>query len=818
MWNFSGTFQNHITLSLGAFLFFTFFFDAGHSLLASQTIQGQLVDEERDVYIDFANVSLLNTADSSLVTGATTDFEGRFSLQADPGEYLLRVSFLGYETHWDRITVESGDKDLGKIPMREAGEMLTEVSVEAAALMFRSDIDKRVYDVENTIAASGGSAIQLLETLPSIQVDDEGQINLRGSSNLLIYINGQPTNLTADDTESVLEQFPANAIKSVEVITNPSARYDAEGVGGIINIILNESDLQGFNGQISLGVGTGHKYNGGVNLNYRTNGFNFSLGYNYQYRERWEFSESYRESFTGQVSPILDQEYNTTNWDQSHLIRPGIEYRFNDHSSINLTSSINARSRDRERLYEIRSLNTEGQQDSAYFRLLEEDQSRVNLDLGVNFQTTFGREDYQFSAQARYSNADQDRIEYFDQEFRDQNDQPVAEKRELQTYERPLNNDVYLFQLDFSRPLGDFTVETGLKSTLSREFREQIFNEWDFGDQKWETNDLITDQFSLDEDVHAAYLIVSGKTGPWGYQAGLRAEQTLTESYQPRIDSVHNNNYFDLFPSFFISYEPAENTVLQASYSRRISRPGMRNMMPFLNAQDLLNLRLGNPYLQPQYTDNYEISFDKMWENFFLTSAIFHRNAQNTFTRVYQLFQDRSSVVTWQNADTRRSTGLEVVKQAFLGRNTDLSLTSSFFYSEIIGKDNGERYSNSRYSYTFNLMGNTRIPNWFSLQIMASYRGPIVIPQGSIDPIFSMNIGIRREIFNRNGTISLSLSDVFKTRNFTLNTESSNFNQRRYFERESRVLNLSLTYRFRGYQDRTERRDESVNGVDDAVF
>jgi iron complex outermembrane recepter protein len=386
MWNFSGTFQNHITLSLGTLLFFTFFFDAGHSLLASQTIQGQLVDEERDVYIDFANVSLLNTADSSLVTGATTDFEGRFSLQAGPGEYLLRVSFLGYETHWDRITVESGDKDLGKIPMREAGEMLTEVSVEAAALMFRSDIDKRVYDVENTIAASGGSAIQLLETLPSIQVDDEGQINLRGSSNLLIYINGQPTNLTADDTESVLEQFPANAIKSVEVITNPSARYDAEGVGGIINIILNESDLQGFNGQISLGVGTGHKYNGGVNLNYRTNGFNFSLGYNYQYRERWEFSESYRESFTGQVSPILDQEYNTTNWDQSHLIRPGIEYRFNDYSSINLTSSINARSRDRERLYEIRSLNTEGQQDSAYFRLLEEDQSRVNLDLGVNFR------------------------------------------------------------------------------------------------------------------------------------------------------------------------------------------------------------------------------------------------------------------------------------------------------------------------------------------------------------------------------------------------------------------------------------------------
>jgi len=793
----------------------------GQALLSQSEseITGHIIDASSGEPVDFSSVAVLQKTDSSLITGVTTDFEGKFELSIPANEdYLLRVSYLGYQTLYLALTAAPEGVDFGEIELSEAAETLAEISVEAAVLMFRSEIDKRTYDVANTIAADGGTAIQLLETLPSIQVDEEGQINLRGSSNLLIYINGRPTNLTSDDTESILEQYPANAIETVEIITNPAARFDAEGVGGIINIILNESELYGLNGQVNVGAGTGNKYNAGFNLNYRSNGWNFSMGYNFQYRERWEYSESWRESFRGNISPILDQEYDTENWDRTHLIRPGIEYNFNENTSLNFFSSINHRSRDRERLYQIRSLNASEQQDSAYIRFLEEDQSRISLEGGLAFQTNLGREGYELSLMATHSYSDQDRIEYFDQEFRDDNNLPVPSKRELQTYERPVERDLTLLQADFSMPLWDFNFEAGWKSTLSSEFREQIFEDYDFDNEKFEQNDLLTNQFYFDEDVHAAYLILSGNSGSWGYQAGLRAEYTATESFQPRIDSVHVNNYFDLFPSFFLTYELAENTIIQGSYSRRISRPNMWRLMPFLNAQDLLNLRLGNPYLQPQYTDNYELSFDKMWDDFFLTASAFHRHAENTFTRVYELFQDRSSVVTWANADTRRNSGMEVVKQLFLDSNTDISLTSSAFYSRITGEDSEGRYSNSRFSWTLNLMGNTRIRDWFSFQLIANYRGPIVIPQGTIDPRFSVNIGMRREVFNRNATVSLSLSDVFQTQNFTLNTESANFNQRRYFERESRVLNLSLTWRFRGYQDRQERRQPDMDGGQDAVF
>ncbi|TVR87228.1 MAG: TonB-dependent receptor [Saprospirales bacterium] len=325
---------------------------------SASEITGQVIDVNSGEPVDFSSVAVLLKTDSSLITGVTTDLEGKFDLSISANEdYLLRISYLGYQTLYLTVTAAPEGVDLGEIELVEAAENLAEISVEAAALMFRSEIDKRTYDVENTIAADGGTAIQLLQTLPSIQVDEEGQINLRGSSNLLIYINGRPTNLTSDDTESILEQYPANAIKSVEVITNPAARFDAEGVGGIINIILNESELYGLNGQINVGAGTGNKLNTGLNLNYRSNGWNFSLGYNFQYRERWEYSESWRESFRGDVSPILDQEYDTENWDRTHLVRPAIEYQFNENTSLTFFSSINHRSRDRERLYQIRSLD-----------------------------------------------------------------------------------------------------------------------------------------------------------------------------------------------------------------------------------------------------------------------------------------------------------------------------------------------------------------------------------------------------------------------------------------------------------------------------
>jgi outer membrane cobalamin receptor len=356
--------------------------------------------------------------------------------------------------------------------------------------------------------------------------------------------------------------------------------------------------------------------------------------------------------------------------------------------------------------------------------------------------------------------------------------------------------------------------EAGLKSTLQFDDREQIFNEFDFGNQEYVLDDWVTNQFSFDEQIHAAYLIYRDRVGRFSYQAGLRGEFTLTESYQPVIDSTYNYNYFLPFPSIFLSYEISQHQDIQASYSRRIRRPRQHSLAPFINAQDFFNLRLGNPYLEPEHTDNFEINYIRAWERYMFTAGVFHRYTTNALTRVFILFDD-ATMVTWTNADTRNATGVELINYFTWSDNFDATLTGNFFQSEISGEREGVAFSNQSYSWSLSLLGNLNIPRYFSSQITANYQGPRVIPQGQIRPVFSMNLGFRRNVFNQQGTVSLSVSDIFNTRRFSLETNGTGFYQEREFKRESRVATLSFTWRFRGYLDRS--RDRGVNGFEGDV-
>jgi iron complex outermembrane recepter protein len=813
----------NITHSIKGLLSITLIVVLFISVAFGQTvIRGKVIEEGTGIPLEFSNISLMLPGDSSMVSGTVSGEGGNFEIQAQLGEYLLRVGFIGYEELWLEVSLEERRKDLGNIELYSLAEQLGEVTVEAAASLFRSEFDRRIFNLENTIVAEGGTALQMLETLPSIQVDEEGNLTMRGSGSVEIYINGRPTNLSSDDTESILEQYPADAIESVELITNPSARYAAEGVGGIINIILKEQRLQGFNGQVQTSAGTGHKYTSGVNLNYRANRFNVFTNYSYQYRQLWEENQSFRRYYEEGVSPFLDQDYFTTNWNQGHLLRSGVEYELNPQSSLRFYTNLNFRSRDRERLYNIRNLNIQQQLDSMFVRLLEEDQSRDNYEVGLNYGwQASSNNGHRLDAQLSFSHDRQDRLEYFDQDFFDSQNQIVAERRSLQTYERPRTSQLILAQLDYRRPFhDDLNLEAGLRSNIRFWDLEQIFNEYDFDNSEFVQDDWITNQFRYDRDVHAAYMIVQHRLGAFSYQAGLRGEFTATDSYQPAIDSTITNNYFNIFPSLFLNYEISNNQDVQVNYSRRVRRPRTGALMPFINAQDLYNLRLGNPALEPAFTNSFELSYLRGWENYFLSASTYFRHTENSISRVFDLIDDRYAVVTWINSDTRRNMGVELVNQLTFSQNADMTLTGNFFHSEITSRNAaGDPYTNANYSWTMSLLGNFRIPQWFSLQMMGSYRGPIVVPQGSIKPVFSLNLGLRRNIIQQNATVSLSVSDLFNTRRFVLETDDVRFGQERRFERESRVITLSFTYRFGGYRDRGETRpDSGLNGGEDGLY
>ncbi len=797
---------------------------------AQNIVSGMVKDGQTERALEFSQVLLLNPADSSMVNGGITGVDGRFHLEINQsGEYLLNIRFVGYQEAKHLVRVEPGENDLGAFYLLSAATELGEVEVSSVAALFRSEADRRIYNVEQMTIAEGGTTIQLLEALPSVQVDEEGNISLRGSGNIQIYINGRPTSLFSDDTESVLEQYPASLVKEVELITNPSARYEAEGVGGIINIILREERMQGFNGRINLSSGTGHKYNGGINLNYRTNNWNFFGNYSYQYREMWEQTNSFRENFISDFSPVLDQDYYNENWIRGQMLRTGVQYNINGNTSIQLYSNINRSSRDRERTYNIRSMSFPLALDSLYIRNLDEDQSQVNYEFGwtFNWQNDNG---HRLSALFTYAFGEQDRIEYFDQQFFDAGLTEIPEKHADQFYERPLNNRMIVAQADYRHNFSDdMHMETGVRTYFRYDERGQNFGQLDRATGEYHDIILngipVSNDFTHDRQIHGAYVTLTDNRGSLNYLVGLRGEYTHMESWQdyglrsgflddehfiPARDTITTDSYFRLFPSVFLSYELPRNQDIQASYSRRIRRPGIGSMMPFLNAQDFFNLRLGNPYLHPSHTDNYEINYLRGWQRFMLSAGVFHRRTTDDHSRLFVLF-DKGSLVTWTNANTQNATGVEVIQYLDWSNNLDLTLTGNFFYSEVSSEVEGRQFSNKRYSWTLNLQGSVNIPGWFSSQVSANYWGPRVIPQGEIKPVFSLSAGLRRNVLNNQGTISLNVTDIFNSRKFSLSTTNDQFFQHREFFRESRVLTLGFIYRFGGFRERD-------NGVRDNSF
>jgi iron complex outermembrane recepter protein len=462
-----------------------------------------------------------------------------------------------------------------------------------------NEIDKRVFNVENSIVAEGGTAIDLLETLPSVQVDEEGGISMRGSGNILIYINGRPTNMMGDDTESILAQFPANSIQKVELISNPSARYDAEGIGGIINIILKKNQKQGLNGSVTSGMGFRtvneflvNQYNAGTNLNYRAGKWNLFGGYNYQYNQMFMESESVRENLRSPLntSRYLDQDFYTEMYNQSHLLRGGFDYEINDKMTIGVSAQGNLRSRERERIYNIRSMNQLeaynpndadfiNALDSMYIRDLNEEVTRQNYELALTFNYDIDTLGQKLYASFSFARDQQQREELFLQEFRDTNFDIDPSRFVDQILARPQESDFMIAQIDYEKPLRENgKLELGLKSTLRREIRRQQFRE-SIGEPGVENpdyvfNEQVSGDFAFNEDVHAAYAIYKDKFGKFGLQAGLRTEYTAIDLFDPTDNSKLVNPltnvtyedqtpYFNLFPSLYLTYELAKNTDLQ---------------------------------------------------------------------------------------------------------------------------------------------------------------------------------------------------------------------------------------------------------------
>lgn len=786
------------------FLIFQLFF---FKLFAQQTeIKGKIKDASSGDNLEFANVALLSLEDSTLIGGTTADFEGNFSFMANEGNYLLRVGFIGYDNFYKKIVIKGKQLNIGIVRLQSGTKALDEVTVVGVTSIFTSDIDKRVYNVENNILAEGASASELLNTLPSVQIDENGGITMRGSGNILIYINGRPTNMTSEETENILAQFPANSIKDVELITNPSARYDAQGVGGIINIILKKDVRLGLNGQVNAAVGTRDKYQTGLSLNYGLEKWIFNASYNFQSRYIFELSESLRRSFAGNISPFLDQDFDTRNTNQNHLVNVGIDHLINENATWGVYGRFSHTSRDRVRIYNQRHQNINRGQDSLFVRVLTEDQFARNLEVGTTFDVDIDTLGQKLYSSISYAATKQDRIEFFDQRFFDANNLEDPGRLQDQIYGRPIDSDLWIAQVDYTKPYANGgRLESGLKGTFSYFRPSQFFEQLDLESNEYVNNDTITNAFDFDELVLGGYVIYRNTMQKLAYQLGLRAEQTYTLGIDDNSGISYENNYFSLFPSIYLTYDLGEEEEFLINFSRRINRPSWGQLAPFYNAQDLLNTRLGNPVLRPEFTDSYEMGYTKGWEKWLMSSTLYHRRTRDAMTRVFSLLENNGVVQLQKNANYRHDSGLEMINQFQFTSNLDLTLTGNFFYTEIDGRNIRENFLNSNFTWSVNLIGNWVLPEIVTLQFMADYRGPVVMPQGEVDPIWGINIGAKRDILKNRGTISVNVTDIFNTRIYNVRTSDIEFSQVRMFNMETRIGTLSFTYRFGGFKSREER-------------
>jgi outer membrane receptor protein involved in Fe transport len=772
-------------------------------------VSGMVYGENNQEPLPFTNVILISPSDSTLVSGGTTDINGAFEFSSNPGKFLLKVSYIGYRDFYRKVNVEAGQvSKVGYLTLQTDAKALDVVQIEALQSSFKNDIDKKVYNVENSIVAEGGTAIDVLETLPSVQVDENGGISLRGSGEVLIYINGRPTNLSGDDTESILAQFPANSVKSIELITNPSSRYDAAGAGGIINIVLKKNQKTGINGQANASVGTRNKYTTGFSMNYGGEKLNVSSTYSFQYRERYSNNTTTRQTFSGSASPFLDLDYATLSTDRNHLGRVALEYSLNEKMVIGAYGQINYENENSDRDYNQIFSNLIGARDSLITRNLFEDTERLNLEAGLSFDWTI-KEGEELRFTSSYANEDRERVEYFDQ-LVFLGSETLFDRRELQVQGRPNFDNLIQGQLDYKKSLREnLGIEAGLRTIASLENRSQSFESFEVGSGLTTSDPQLNDSVQFDQYINAAYFQVAGKWNKLGYQAGLRAEHTSNSIKSGSMDTAVLNDYFDVFPSMYLTYDLEGETQLIANYSRRINRPGMWALAPLRNVQDPVNQRIGNPDLQPEYTDSYEAGMDRKWSSYFLTATVFHRRTTDLISRVY-IQENNVNTQTRENAASENATGVEVINQIQMGNWMDATLTGNIFYTEVSGQLMDVDFVQSTFSWTMNLLANMKVGSLGTAQLQANYRGPMVRPQGTIRPIYGVNIGVRRDILKGRGSLSLNVQDVFNTRRFIVETSDANFVQTRTFDWETQIATLTFTYNFGAFRTQEERK--STNG------
>lgn len=771
----------------------------------AQSIKGQLTDGATEEPMGFANVSLYD-ADDKMVKGTSTDIDGNYEIVDLPsGTYRLEASFLGYATETQMVTLtEAGTTVvLPAITLSEGGNNLDEVTVTAERAVMELGLDRKIFNVEKSIAAAGGNAEDLLREIPSITVDLEGNVSLRGSGGVRFLINGKPSALT--NQASFLQTLTASNIERVEVLTNPGAQFDPEGTAGLINIVLKQKRDDGFNATVNLNAGTGNKFDGSVDANWRKGKFNTTLGVNGRYDER------YFRGFREQTATFADTSYSRyfafdgSRQRQNQGFNLGTEYELSKRSSLAVSGNYRWGTGESDNLRTTDFFNQSGELDRTSIRTESEPQEDQNYEIRTDFQTTFAKPGRNLSASFQFSESNRSETENYEELIFTGSGLLLGGNR--QNSPSANGQTQYLGQLDYSQKIGeDFKFEAGWRSTLQRLDNVADFNVFDEDLNAFFKVDSNSNRFLYDEDVHAVYSTFGGKLDKFTFSGGLRAEQvyTTSELVEP-TGEIFNNDYFKVYPSIFLGYAISESGTLQASYSRRVNRPRDRDLNPFVDRGDPLNLRTGNPFLLPEIINSFEFNLQQRFGVGTFTGGVYFREKSDLITRVTETLPGGIQIGTQANLDRGRDYGVEIITTVRPSKKFDLTASANAYRSEIDGTLQEGAIQANGYNFNARLQGSYELPWGVKSQFTYFYRSPGVTPQGRFNGFQGLDLGFRKPVLNDLGALTLRVTDVFNQRKFGYSTEINGLATASEFQRESRIVYVGFQYSLREVKGKQNR-------------
>lgn len=779
--------------------------------LTPVSLTGIVHDESTGSPLEFTTISVFSQRDSSLIGGGLTDGNGKFNIEIQPRKIYIVVEFLSYASKTINNIVIPKDQtsfDLGIITLSPDAISLEQVEIVGQKSETTFALDKRVFNVGKDLSNKGGSAQDVLDNVPSVTVDVDGGVSLRGSGNVRILVDGRPSGLVGISGAAGLRSIPANMIERIEVITNPSARYEAEGMSGIINIVLKKDNRVGINGSFEVSGGWPENYGLGANLNYRkgkTNFFfNYGLNYNFNPSTGYQYQEVFGVDTTFASYIVRDGERVRL----SNNFRAGLDYALSANQTLTASALYRYATNENNtpiNYYDHVFLGNESRgkdvvPTSEYIQRLEiEKEKSPTQEYTLDYLKKYKQDGRELKSSVQYSiNDDIEDATYTQSNFTNNILEAITGKQRSENSEKQKN---LIFTADYVHPITkDSKFELGWRTQIRGISNDYIVE--DSIQQIWIKNTQFTNQFRYDENVHAAYAIYGTKINKFSYQAGLRAEYTDFTTKLLETNEVNPRNFLKLFPSGHINYELKGQNQVQLSYSRRIQRPRFWDLNPFFTFADNRNIMSGNPNLNPEFTDSYELGHVKYWEKGNLGTNIFWRHTTDVIQRITNFNADGTTLTMPLNLATSDNAGIEFLFAYNATKWLRLDGNANIFRNVIKGNYEGQDLGADSYSW-FGRIG-SRITFWKNadLQTRLNYRAPVDIPLGQQKAQYIVDIAFSKDFWKNNATFTLAARDLFNSRRRNTELLTDTYYQRVDQQWRRAPIVATFSYRLNMKKDR----------------